>query len=274
MKKDEAKQLCDNAMAELSAALAAGKSEELTKYLATMSTFHNYSFGNCMLIARQRPDATQVAGFQAWKKHDRMVRKGEKGICILAPLVGKKEDDDGNEVTGVFGYKVVHVFDVSQTEGEDMPDISRVSGDPGEKLLKLTLVTKSFDITLSFEDDLGGADGVSRGGSIVLQSGLSAAETFNTLAHEMAHELMHRGEERASLSKSVKELEAESVAFVVSKAAGLEGALKQSSDYIQCHQGDAEQLSKSLLRIQKTASLILTELESVSLEPYQVGAIS
>ena len=263
MKRDDAKKLSDDALTDLAAHLALGKSEELTKVLNTMSTFHNYSFGNCMLIARQKPDATLVAGFRAWLKLGRCVRKGEKGICILAPMVGKKEADDGSgETREVFGFRAVHVFDVSQTEGEELPEVNKISGDPGEKLGKLHATSETLGIALSYDDDLGGADGVSKGGHIVLVRGLSAAEEFNTLAHELAHELLHRGSDRRTLSKAVKELEAEAVAYVVSKAAGLFNSLKHASDYIQGHEGDKDQLGKSLERIQKAASLLLDSLET------------
>lgn len=272
MKKDEAKGLCDQALAELADALAAGKSEELTKYLDTMSRFHHYSFGNCLLIARQCPTATRVAGFHAWRKLGRSVKKGEKGICILAPLVGKKsagkkEDDEGTETQGVFGYRAVHVFDIGQTEGDELPDINQIEGDPGYRFDRLALVVLGLGIKLDVREDLDGADGVSAGGSIFLAKGLSPAARFSTLAHELAHELMHKAEDRRKLSKTVKELEAEAVAYIVSTAAGLIGALKQSSDYIQCHRGDAGQLNESLGRIQKTATEILTRLEATQLEP-------
>jgi hypothetical protein len=185
-------------------------------------------------------------------------------------MVGKKEADDGSgETREVFGFRAVHVFDVSQTEGEELPDINKISGDPGEKLGKLHATAASLGIALSYEDDLGGADGVSRGGTIVLVRGLSPAEEFNTLAHELGHELLHRREDRKTLSKAVKELEAEAVAYVVSKAAGLSNALKHAADYIQGHEGDKEQLAKSLERIQKTASILLDSLASVDALPLQ-----
>ncbi|MAT70323.1 MAG: DUF1738 domain-containing protein [Planctomycetaceae bacterium] len=244
--------------------MAAGKSEELTRFLDTMSAFHNYSFGNCMLIGKQKPNATLVAGFRAWLKLGRHVRKGEKGICILAPLVGKKEAADGSEETReVFGFRAVHVFDVSQTEGDELPDINKISGDPGEKLSKLHATAYTLGITVSFDDDLGGADGLSKGGEIVLLRGLSHAEEFNTLAHELAHEILHRGTVCSRCSKTVEELEAEAVAYVVSKAAGLSNALRHSSDYIQGHEGDKDLLARSLERIQKAVSLLLDSIETV-----------
>lgn len=266
MKKDEAKNIGDEALAELASQLASGRTEELARYLDTMSSFHDYSFGNCMLIARQRPTATLVAGFRSWQKLGRHVKKGEKGICILAPLVGKKDDEEEGE-RAVFGFRAVHVFDVSQTEGEELPEVNQISGEPGEKLQRLRATATGLGIALSYEEDLGGASGVSKGGSIVLLSGLSPAAEFNTLAHELAHELLHRGEDRKALSKAVRELEAEAVAYVVSKAAGLENALKQSADYIQSYDGDTERLARSLERVQKTASLLLGELEAAEDAP-------
>ncbi len=263
MKKDEAMKLSENAISELADALASGKSEQLVKYLDTMSSFHAYSFGNCMMIAKQCPRATHVAGFKAWKKLGRQVLKGQKGICILAPLIGKKED---KEESTVFGFRAVHVFDVSQTEGDELPDLAHIGGNPGEKLEKLHNLVAARGIVLAYEDDLGGAEGVSKGGAICLLKGLSPAVEFSTLAHEIAHELMHCKKDRIKMSKEVKELEAEAVAYVVAKAAGLRNALNQSSDYIQLYSGDKEQLLFSLERIQKTASLIITEIESSGAE--------
>lgn len=262
MKRDDAKQLGVDALADLARQLDAGKSDLLTRYLDVMSSFHRYSFGNCLLIARQRPNATLVAGFQAWKKKGRCVKKGEKGICILAPMVRKAEDDEDGEKR-VFGFRSVHVFDVEQTEGDELPDVNRVSGDPGDALEQLQAAAAQLEIVVTEEPELGGADGVSRGGKIALRAGLSPAEAFATLAHELGHELLHRGEDRKTLSKTVKELEAESVAYVVSRAVGLGNVLHQSADYIQCHRGDSELLARSLDRIQKTASRLIELMQSV-----------
>jgi len=268
MKREEATALSEQAIAELSAQLASGKTDELEKYLSSMSAFHNYSWGNILLIANQRPDATLVAGYRTWqKKHGRTVKKGERGICILAPMIRNKDAKEDDEDGGVFGFRAVHVFDVSQTEGDELPKTNRVSGDPGERLCKLREVTASREIELVYLDDLGGAEGRSKGGVIELRCGLTAAEEFNTLAHELAHEALHHGVSRESRPpKRIRELEAEAVAFVVSKAAGLTNALKQSADYIQSYQGDAEKLSNSLARIQKAASALITELEADTTE--------
>jgi len=260
MKKEEALKLSEAALEELADALANGKSDQLEKYLETVARFHHYSFGNAMMIYRQRPSASQVAGFAAWKKLGRIVKKGEKGICILAPMVRKRDQDE--EGSTVFGFRAVHVFDVAQTEGDELPDINRISGDPGEQLESLHQVAAARGIVVTFEDDLGGAEGVSKGGKISLLAGLSPAEEFATLAHEICHEALHHGQDRSQFSKVVRELEAEAASFVIAKVAGLRNALGQSADYIQLYTGDQEQLMRSLERIQKTASMILVEIKN------------
>lgn len=264
MKKAEAVERSEQALAELADALAAGKSEKLMNYLDTMSRFHKYSFGNCLLIAQQRPAATHVAGFSAWKKLGRTIKKGEKGICILAPLVRKLDEYEAEkEKSRLFGFRAVHVFDIAQTEGDALPEFSSVRGDPGTKLAMLRQVAANRQIDVSYKKELGGAYGISRGGEIYLLESLSPAADFATLAHEIAHELLHRGQDRAEFSQNVKELEAEAVAYVVSKSVGLENSLQQSADYIHLYSGDKEQLTKSLDRICRVASALLADLEKL-----------
>ena len=119
--------------------LEQGRSETLTAYLTAMSRFHNYSFGNILEIARQKPDATHVAGLYAWNQLGRRVKKGEKGIRILAPIVGvrrKAQEEAEKDITKqnrpvLVGFRAAYVFDVSQTEGAELPEHARVSGDAG-----------------------------------------------------------------------------------------------------------------------------------------------
>jgi hypothetical protein len=269
MKREVALKRSEKALEELAEALSQGRSETLIRYLETMSRFHNYSFGNCMLIAWQRPDASHVAGFHRWKELGRFVKKGEKGIMILAPMVKHRKaepDVEPDDESPVIGFRAVYVFDVSQTEGEELPEFSRVNGDPGETLAKLESLVRRRGIELAYEEHLGGADGLSKGGKIVLRDGLPPAEQFSVLAHEFAHELLHRAERRKETTRKVRELEAEAVAFVVSKAAGLEG-LGRSADYIQLYSGDKELLMQSLDYIQKTASFILSALDGSEAGP-------
>lgn len=258
MDTNKTKSLVDNAIADLEAQLRAGKSENLKRLLEVSARFHDYSFRNQLLIAMQRPDATRVAGFQAWKKLGRFVKKGEKGIAIIAPMVGKKaEADTTDSQTTVFGFRAVYVFDVASTDGEPLPEIRDVQGDPADKLDTLKAFAAGQGIALEYEADLGGAQGMSCGGRVVILEGLGAAEEFATLAHELAHELLHRDKATRPASKTVRETEAEAVAFVVCTAAGLQGG-NTASDYIQLYQGDAETLSASLERIQQTAAALIS----------------
>ncbi|MFN9034809.1 MAG: ArdC family protein, partial [Planctomyces sp.] len=96
MKRDEALQHCDAALKELADSLRQGKSQSLLRYLAFMARFHQYSFGNCLLIALQRPEATLVAGFQRWKQLGRTVRRNERGIALLAPMIGRRQPTDSD----------------------------------------------------------------------------------------------------------------------------------------------------------------------------------
>ena len=152
MKEDRAKKLGENALEDLKTQLDAGHSEALNKFLECLGRFHRYSWLNCLLIATQNPAATRVAGFRKWQELKRSVRKGEKGIAILAPMRFRKkvEDDEGRAAVavGLRGFKVVHVFDVSQTEGEDLPEFPHISGDPGKMLNRLESLIRESGISL------------------------------------------------------------------------------------------------------------------------------
>ncbi len=138
--------------------------------------------------------------------------------------------------------------------------MERVAGDPGENIERLTAFLNSKGIALSYSENIAPAIGMSYGGRIVLLPGQSKAETFSTLVHEAGHELLHSNERRASTTKTVRETEAEAVAFVVGKAVGLVNG-SASADYIQLYKGRASLLAESLEVIQHTASVILAALE-------------
>lgn len=271
MNRDDALKKCEDALQELAEALQQGRSEQLVEYLNTLSRFHRYSFGNCLLIALQRPDATRVAGFNRWKQLERRVKKGEKGIAILAPIVSRRKQIDveipedepleGQPSKTVRGFRIAHVFDVTQTDGKELPSFSSPSGDPGEKIDRLVSIIVGKGIAVHFVDVLpGGANGCSLGGEVMVVSSLPAAQKFSTLAHELAHELLHRGDRRESTTKVVRETEAEAVAYVVSRTAGLECSTR-ASDYIQLWNGNAQLLMQSLDLIRDVAADILRELE-------------
>ncbi|HZQ44638.1 MAG TPA: ArdC family protein [Acidobacteriaceae bacterium] len=248
--------------------LNAGKSDALTNYLTAMSRFHNYSFGNVLEIARQMPTATRVAGFYTWKNLGRSVNAGAKGIRILAPIVGvkrKKAEEAEKDITQqntrtLLGFRNAYVFDISQTNGVELPEMHQVSGDLGENIERLTAFLQTQNIQLVYNPNIAPALGCSYGGRIALLPGQSKAEEFSTLVHETAHEMLHKAERRTATTKTVRETEAEAVAFVVGKAVGLVTG-NASADYIQLYHGNASLLAESLEVIQQTAGFILSALE-------------
>jgi antirestriction protein ArdC len=269
MKREEVMNLVETGFDELAKSLEAGSSEQLLEWMAVTARFYNYSFRNCMLIALQFPEATFVAGYRAWPKFGRHVRKGEKGIAILAPLVYKRkgdssddqssESDEESENRTLRGFKVTHVFDVSQTDGDDLPELHQVNGDPGPWVHRLEQVIADAGILLEETDCMGGALGRSEGGVIRVASGLTSAVRFRVLAHELAHEDLHKGDRRKETTKTTRETEAEAVACIVSKAFGLQSEAA-AKDYIQLYRGDAELLMASLDHIQKAARSIIERL--------------
>lgn len=248
--------------------LEAGHSGALTAYLNAMSRFHNYSFGNILEIARQRPDATRVAGLWSWNQLGRRVKKGEKGIRILAPIIGvRRKTDEEAEKDPVYknkpvlvGFRNAYVFDVSQTEGAELPAMREITGDVGENRDRLLSFIERQGIELVFTENIAPALGVSYGGRIAILPGQSKAEEFATLVHEVGHELLHKAERRTTTTKTVKETEAEAVAFVVGKAVGLETGTA-SADYIHLYHGNASLLAESLAVVQQTSAVILAALE-------------
>jgi hypothetical protein len=185
-KRARAQKLIETALEQLAQALAAERSEALTAYLKAFSRFHRYSFQNIMLIVSQRPDATYVAGFNTWKKLNRCVRKGEKGIIIFAPIRPRYEDqgDDetlqGEEERAGVRFKAAYVFDISQTEGEPLPEFSRVTGSPRDYTARLKALIAADGIRLEYTEDMPGL-GQSWNGVILLRPDLSPAAEFAVL---------------------------------------------------------------------------------------------
>lgn len=191
-------------------------SQQYLEYLKSASRFHSYSLGNILLILWQKPSATRVAGYRAWQKMNRYVRKGEKGIAILAPCLYRDKEDATK--TRIF-FKTVWVFDISQTEGEPLPDINwRTTKQNAELQLALTAFVESNGWHVTYMDNLGGAEGscqyTSKTINLLKNTGTS------TLIHEISHMLLHEG--RKEMSREEKETEAESVSFVVCTHFGLE----------------------------------------------------
>jgi hypothetical protein len=263
-KDNPAQQLIKQALDFLLQQLEAGKSETLTAYLAAMARFHSYSFGNILAIARQRPTASHVAGFSTWKELGRFVKRGEKGIQILAPIVGHRRPKNDQEPQTdekphpvLIGFRAVYVFDVAQTEGADLPELEhKITGDVRDHRDRLIEFLARQSIALDYTENIAPALGASYGGRIALLPGQSKAEEFVTLVHEVAHELLHKTDRRTKTTATVRETEAEAVAFIVGQAVGLEMG-NASSDYIQMYAGNARLLAESLEVIQRIASTIL-----------------
>ena len=242
-------------------------SDTFRAFLDVQARFHRYSWHNTMLIATQCPDATQVAGFQAWKKLGRHVRKGEHGIAIFAPCPFKRTetDDDGSEqeTEGIY-FKIVHVFDVAQTEGEALPtvDVPDVDAAADALLASLERVAVKRGIAINYTDLRSGLYGVSKNGSIDVATGHATGQQAKTLAHELAHEALHK-KDRSGLTRSIAELEAESVAYVVCRHHGLDVGVR-SSRYIALWNGDSKALRDSLERITGTARGIIDDVDALA----------
>ena len=230
--------------------------------------FHRYSWTNQFLIASQRPEATRVAGFHTWRGLGRWVRRGEKGIAIIAPIVRLRRDVDTVSLdpengAEPLGFRAAYVFDVAQTEGEPLPDLEgAAAGDPEASMLPaLEDAVRASGVTLAYAADLDGAHGVSLPGRIEILSTLPPPDRFATLAHEFAHELLHRRGEERPASKTVRETEAEAVAFVVCSAVAVQPRVA-ACDYIGFYNGSADTLRSSLSRIQGTARAIIDAIQA------------
>jgi hypothetical protein len=267
MKIEQAKQIATKAIEELSQALEAGHSEKLREYLGAMARFHRYSWHNVMLIASQRPDATHVAGFNTWKQLGRFVKKGAKGIMILAPMVYKKTTEDASEeeqTKTAVTFRAVYVFDQADTDGKPLSELSSAEGDPSGYTEKLKQFVAQRGIQLEYSNTIYPAQGQYCDGKITLLPGQSAAEEFNTLAHEVCHSLLHATQERrAETTKTIRETEAEAVAFVICEAIGLKA--QNSVDYIHLYSGNKETLVASLECIQRTSAEILAAITSTEI---------
>ena len=239
-------------------------STDFRDYLDVQARFHDYSWHNCLLIYSQRPDATRVAGYQTWKKLGRQVCKGERGIMILAPCPWKRmqTDDDGTErvVSGVF-FKPVHVFDVAQTDGEPLPefDVPDVVQAADRLLESLQTVAGARGIALAYVELQPGHYGVSKGGTIELATEMGSGQTAKTLAHELAHEALHKKDRPTGLTRTVAELEAEAVAYVVCRHFGLNAEVR-ASRYVALWGGDSKALRASLDRISETARALIDDV--------------
>ncbi|MFZ0059366.1 MAG: ArdC-like ssDNA-binding domain-containing protein [Acidimicrobiales bacterium] len=236
-------------------------SDEWRRYLEFQSRFHRYSFNNVLLIAAQCHEATQVAGFKSWRKLNRFVRTGEKAIWILAPMVYRRDGGaDGEAEREIRGFKFVPVFDVSQTEGQELPSVcSRLVGDdPAGHFARLATVAQSLGFVVEdhgFHGTLNG-DCSHAERRIRIEIGNSPVQRVKTLAHELAHALLHEDCDNRALA----ELEAESTAYVVCRALGIDSGV-YSFGYVATWAGGGEEavaaVRASCGHIQRAAAAIL-----------------
>ena len=267
------------------------ESEKYKTYLNTMSKFHNYSFNNTMLIAMQKPDATLVAGFKAWQKNfDRHVKKGEKGIRILAPAPYKiKEerdkidpvtqelllDKDGNpqkEEVGITipAFRAVSVFDVAQTDGKPIPELAakELLSDVEGYQDMIRAVEAISPVPIELEEIAGDSKGYydREAKRIAVQENMSEGQTLKTMIHEVAHSKLHSKEveqdEQMKKDRNTKEVEAESIAYTVCQHFGVDTS-DYSFGYIAGWSSgrDTKELRASMDTIRRTASELITGIE-------------
>ena len=252
------------AIERLSEQLAAGYTQGFLDYLAFTSRFHTYSSNNVFLIMLQKPDATLVAGMGRWNKLGFRVRKGERALYVWCPILRKTRDAaTGAEEEELVGFRPGPVFDASQLDGLDekpLPSPFPEQPDDVEALYRdIASKIRASGITVEEKPMPAGTQGVSRGGSITIASGMGSRQRVAVLMHELAHELGHHGTEKAEHSREQKELEAESTAFVVAAVLGLE--VPSSADYITNWRGTPEQLNASLGAIQRLTNACLAIIQ-------------
>jgi hypothetical protein len=169
-----------SAIEQLANSLHQEKSESLVQYLRPVARFHRYGLHNVLLIALQKPNASHVAGFCTWQKLGCFIRKGEKGIVLLAPVLKRVIEEDSShpevEARRIVGFRSAYVFDVSQTDGGPLPALGTVSGDPGIYRTRLLGYAVSEGISVEYSAYIAPARGVSMGGEIILLPGMTLAE--------------------------------------------------------------------------------------------------
>jgi hypothetical protein len=241
-------------------------SEHFQRWLSVQSRFHHYSFRNTLLILMQMPDATQIAGFQTWKSMGRMVSKGQHGIRIFAPSPFKINKDTAEEQT-IAAFRPVSVFDISQTEGADLPSIeTKLSGDaPEQAIAQLTMLCAARNLKLRSLSDTGGAHGWydHAAGEIVLNSQDGSAQQCKTLIHELAHHSIRSQYDTTEWERGDHETAAEGCAYVVSAALGLDTS-SYSFGYIAswASEDGTARIERAMTTIQKIAHSILDALNN------------
>lgn len=246
--------------------------DDWLRFLRFAGRFHAYSASNALLILAQRPDATRVAGYKTWRTLGYQVRRGENGIAILAPIVTRRrpidEEDDRErpEVVRLLrGFRVVHVFDIAQCDGPPTPEVrpELLSGDaPGCLWDGLAAQVHALGFSLE-RGDCHGANGRTdfAAKTVRVRDDVEPAQAAKTLAHELAHALLHDGSEYATGCRGRAEVEAESVAFLVLTSAGVDAGRYSFAYVARWSDGSLEQVVKTAERAITCARTILSALE-------------
>lgn len=243
--------------------------EEWTAWLDVARHFHTYSFNNTILIWTQRPDATHVAGYQAWRKMGRQVRKGERGIRILAPCTYQTTDETTGETRPVIrGFRAVSVFDVTQTDGDPLPEAPgrTLAGDAPalfRRQLACLIRAEGFTCTTGpMPEGHASANGITAWAThtVTIRDDLTDAQGAKTTAHELAHVLLHNPDRTRPGSREEREIEAESVAYLLCGHAGLDSA-DYSLGYIAgwAH-GDLDAIRATAERVLSCAHQVIDRL--------------
>ncbi len=276
-RKEKVRELTDRLEEGVREVFESGKYAE---YLKVMSRFHHYSPRNSILIAMQRPDATLVAGFQSWKKNfGRYVKRGEKAIEILAPMQFKIPRENEEDITQnsdkkelvYTTFRPAYVFDLSQTDGKELPSIvNNLSGEVPEFNKFMDVLKEVSPVPIEFEK-LSGPDGFYslKDKKIVIDNSMSEPQTMAAVIHEIAHSMLHdndklsaSNDENPIKDSRTKEVEAESIAYVVCQYFGIETG-ENSFGYVASWSKDKElkELFSSLETIKDTANQIIDSTE-------------
>jgi len=248
-------------------------SERWQQYLTFQATHgRTFSFRNTLLIFAQRPDASMVMGFRQWQQLGRSVKKGERGLMILVPRTYKKkdapegEDDEALDSRAGVSFIVGYVFDVTQTEGETIPDLVSELRGTSEEIQELratiTQVLGQSGYTVEEEHLVGRTYGYisKEEGRVATREGVDDLHALKTLLHEKAHDILHVGSSTNEIPKEQRELEAESVAYVVASYYGLDTS-DYSFGYVRSWAGDPKKLAASAEHIHYAASQIIDAME-------------
>ncbi|MEF9939599.1 MAG: ArdC family protein [Clostridium sp.] len=264
-------------------------SDKYKKYLSTMQKFHSYSFNNSLLIAQQKPDASYIAGYKTWETMERHVIKGAKGIMILAPSLYKniiytdvtdpgtgllKRDAQGNpvkerkEITYA-SFRAISVFDISQTEGEPLPELAKeLQGQMPDYMLLMDSIKEVAPAPIRFDNWNTNKKGYYHleDKEIVIKSGMSELQTIKTAIHETTHSILHKDKAHIKDSATM-EVEAESVAFILCQHLGLDTS-DYSFGYLAGWSSDKElpELKSSLQTIQQTSHKLIEDIDKVILK--------